>query len=408
MRSVTNAAQILFGSQSRRPLTRTMMTIAPHPRAFTLRMIGGAHYTARAEWDRLARRGYHRHAWFVAAEACGAVPRHVGVYDGAELVAIVPAFIERDTPDADLHARWYGPASRFATAVGAGLRPSLTIGAPMSSGSDPLGADSVLTEDVIDDAMQLLEDEARAEHLKTIVWPYIGEEMIAVRAAARRRGYQESITSPEAVIDVTWSSPEEYLDSRSKHVRRTLLNELAWVHDQGIRVTWESDLASHAATLDALYRASYAARKGGVASLDPQFISELASQRSPGVRAQCAWRGSTLLEMAIALDGGGVLDLGLRAHAEETSNGLLHQHCLCYDPVRAAIAGGVTRILLGPGALYSKIVRGARLRTRITLVRGMTPASRAALRVVAPLAHARNRRKQRRLVGMLTAPGATT
>jgi predicted N-acyltransferase len=379
-----------------------MTPVATAPRALTLRMIGGAHYTARADWDALAQRGFHRHAWFVAAEACGAVPRHVGIYEGAELVAIIPAYIERDSVDDDLHSRWFGPANRLAALVGAGLRPSLAIGAPMSTGSDSLGADSVLTEDVIDDAMQLLEEEARAEQLKAIVWPFVAEERSAIRAAARRRGYHESFTSAEAVIDVTWSSPEEYLGSRSKHVRRTLHNELAWVHDQGIRVTWESDLRPHASAIDALYRASYAARTGGVASLDPRFFAELASQRSPGVRVQCAWHGSTLLEMAIALDAGGVLDLGLRAHADESGNGLLHQHCLCYDPVRAAIAGGATQIHLGPGALYSKVVRGARLKARLTLVRGMTPGARAALRVLAPLANARNRRKQRRLVRKLT------
>ena len=383
-----------------------MTTVASHPRALTLRMIGGARYTARADWDALARRGFHRHAWFVAAEACGAVPRHVGVYDGAELIAIIPAYIGRDALDDDLHARSYGHASRFASAVGAGLRPALAIGAPMSTGSEPLGADSVLTEDVIDDAMQLLEDEARAEHVKAVVWPFVGEDKTAIREAARRRGYHESVTSPEAVIDVAWSAPEEYIGSRSKHVRRTLHNELAWMHDQGIRVTWESDLRPHAAIIDALYRASYTARNGGVASLDPRFFAELAAQRSPGVRVQCAWHGKTLLEVAIALDGGGVLDLSLRAYADDTGNGLLHQHCLCYDPIRAAIADGATQIHLGPGALFSKVVRGARLKTRLTLVRGMTPAARAALRVLSPLANVRNRRKQRRLVGKLTAPGA--
>ena len=43
----------------------------------------GARYIPRAQWDSLARRGYHRHAWFVAAEACGAEPRHVGIFAAA-------------------------------------------------------------------------------------------------------------------------------------------------------------------------------------------------------------------------------------------------------------------------------------------------------------------------------------
>ena len=122
-----------------------MTMTATTTRARTIRMIGGARYIARADWDALARRGYHRHAWFVAAEACGAEPRHIGVYDGSTLAAIIPAYIERETLHGDLHARWYGPTHRVASALGAGLRPSLAIGAPMSTASDPLGADSVLT-----------------------------------------------------------------------------------------------------------------------------------------------------------------------------------------------------------------------------------------------------------------------
>lgn len=385
-----------------------MMTVAVPTRAYTLRMIGGAHYTPRADWDALARRGYHRHAWFVAAESCGATPRHVGVYDGAELVAVIPAYIERDTPHDDLHARWYGPAQGVASALGASLRPSLAIGAPMSTSSEPLGAEAVLTLAVIDDAMQLLEEEARGEHVKVIVWPFVDEGASAIRGAAHRRGYLESFAGAEAIIDVTWGSPEEYLGSRPTNVRRTLYNELAWVHDQGIRVTWESDLAPVAHVIDALYRASYAARTGEASELDPRFFAELASQQSPGVRAQCAWRGATLLDMAIALEGGGSLDLGLRAHVDDGGNELLHQHCLCYDPVRAAIAGSVNRLHLGPRALYSKVIRGARLESRFTLVRGMTPAARAALRLLSPFTNARNRRRQRRLVGTLTTPGSAS
>lgn len=383
-----------------------MTTGATAARARTIRMIGGARYIARADWDALARRGYHRHAWFVAAESSGAEPRHVGVYDGASLVAIIPAYIERETLHGDLHARWYGPTHRVASALGGGLRPSLAIGAPMSTGSDPLGADSVLTEDILDDAMQLLEGEARAERLKAIVWPFIGEDAVVIRAAAKRRGYRESFANAEAVLDVTWSSAEEYLASRSKNVRRTLRNELAWVHDQGIRVSWESDFRTHADAFDALYRGAYVSRNKRITTLAPQFFAQLAAQQSPGVRVQCAWRGSTLLEMCVALDAGAELDLSLSAQSEETRNGLLYQHCLCYDPVRVAIESDIRRIHLGPSALYPKVVRGARLQSRLTLVRGITTAARAALGVLAPVTDMRNRAKQRRLLGTLTAANA--
>jgi predicted N-acyltransferase len=276
----------------------------------------------------------------------------------------------------------------------------------MSTGSDPLGGDHALSESVLDEALELLEAEARAEHMKAIVWPFVDSDAVSIRAAARARGYRESFANSDAVIDVDWSSAEEYLGSRSKNVRRTLRNELAWVHDQGVRVSWESDLRPHAHTFDALYRASYVTRNGRVANLDPNFFAELAKQRSAGVRVQCAWKGEKLLEMAVALDGGGELDLCLSAQSDETRNGLLYQHCLCYDPVRESIERGLTRIHLGPSALYPKVLRGARLQSRMTLVRGLTPAARAALRILAPVSNARNRAKHRRLVSRITSASA--
>jgi hypothetical protein len=102
--------------------------------------------------------------------------------------------------------------------------------------------------------------------------------------------------------------------------------------------------------------------------------------------------------MSVALDGGDALDLCLSAQSDETRRGLLYQHCLCYDPIRAALGSGLTRINLGPGALYAKLLRGARLNTRMTLVRGLTPTARAAVRVLAPLTNARNLAKHRRLL----------
>jgi predicted N-acyltransferase len=384
-----------------------MSVVAASPRTYSLRLIHGARHIQRSTWDALARRGYHRHAWFVTAERCGAEPWHIGVFDGTELAAVIPAYIERETLHGDLHARWYGPAHGAAAALGAGLRPSLAIGAPMSTGSDPLGSDAVLTDQVLDEALEMLEEVGRTERVKAIVWPFLDESAVGIRAAARRRGYHESFANSEAVVDVDWSAPEEYIASRSKNVRRTLRNELAWVHDQGIRVSWETDLRPHVATFDALYRASYVARNGRVATLAADFFQELAEARSPGVRVQCAWRGTTLLEMAVALDGGAAMDLCLSAQSEENRNGLLYQHLLCYDPIRAAIAGNLTRIHLGPSALYPKILRGARLMTHVSLVRGMTPVARAALRVLSPATNFRNRAKQRRLIGKLVAPSAS-
>lgn len=355
----------------------------------------------RADWDALARRGYHRHAWFTAHEACGADARHVAVYEGRSLVAVIPAFLERTTLHGDLHARWYGPLQGVASALGAGLRPSIAIGAPVSTGSDPLGAKAALTDAVLNAALEMLDAAAREAGARAVVWPFVSEHDARARDVARARGFVESFANSEAVLDVEWHSSDEYVASRSKSVRRTLRQELGWVAERGIRVTWEEDLAPIAAALDALYRTSYAARNGRAAALPPALFAELAAQRSAGVRVQCAHRGDALLEMAVALDAGGALDLCLSAQSDESRNGPLYQHCLCFDPVRDAIAHGISRIHLGPSALYPKVLRGARLERRVTLVRGCTPAARAAIRVAAPVLAARNEAKQRRQLAAL-------
>ncbi|MEP7066229.1 MAG: GNAT family N-acetyltransferase [Gemmatimonadota bacterium] len=368
-----------------------------------LRMIGAARYIPRAQWDALARRGYHRHAWFSAAESSGAEPRHVGVFRGSQLLVVIPAYLERKVLDGDPYSRWLGATSRIAATLGAPLRSALTIGAPLSASSDVLGDREVLTDAVLDEALELLESEARAERVKAIVWPFVDANATPIREAARRRGFHEGLATSGAVMDVDWTSPQEYLESRPKGVQRTLRNELAWVHDQGVHFTWESDLRTHAETFDALYRASYVARNGRVATLAFNFFRELAAQSSEGVRVQCAWKGKTLLAMGVALDAGGRLDLCLRAQTDETRDSLLTPHCLCYDPVAVAIAEGITRIDLGPGALVAKLHRGARLNSRVTLVRGLAPAARAAVRVLTPLTNVRNRARHRRLLEQITS-----
>ena len=65
----------------------------------------------------------------------------------------------------------------------------------MSTGSDALGNDHALTESVLEEALELLESEARAERMKAIVWPFVSSDATAIRAAARARGYRESFAN---------------------------------------------------------------------------------------------------------------------------------------------------------------------------------------------------------------------
>ena len=94
---------------------------------------------AEAEWNRLARRGFHLHRWHRIAEACGWVPRHLVVRDDDAGVTVVPAWLARQPALHDLHDRWMGPL-RPLERVGLALRPVLTVQSPFAQVSDLLGA----------------------------------------------------------------------------------------------------------------------------------------------------------------------------------------------------------------------------------------------------------------------------
>ena len=77
-----------------------------------------------AEWNRLARRGFHLHRWHRIAEACGWVPRHLVVRDDGAGVTVVPAWLARQPALHDLHDRWMGPLRPLERV---GLAPSRSL-----------------------------------------------------------------------------------------------------------------------------------------------------------------------------------------------------------------------------------------------------------------------------------------
>jgi hypothetical protein len=77
---------------------------------------------------------------------------------------------------------------------------------------------------------------------------------------------------------------------------------------------------------------------------------------------------------------------------------------LIYEPVRIACAQGLAAIDLGPTALVPKVLRGARLYRRVTLVRGMTPGVHRALTALGRAVGAWTARKERRRLGAVGGP----
>jgi predicted N-acyltransferase len=365
--------------------------------------LAGADALPEAEWNALARRGFHLHQWFRAAEDSGWRARHVVVSHGDEACAVFPTYLTgADTPH-DLHERWLGPL-RGLDRIGLAIRPVLSIQSPFSLTSDALGDAKALPRSVLQRVFEVLEETAAGERARAVVWPFVDAADEAVIALARERGYAVVPSGATARLRVWWGSFEEYVASRSKSVRRTIRADLDELRAAGLETVASGEFAEHAEGMDALYRAAYRRRNGRDPKLSPVWFHRVAEEPAPGIEAMLTWKGGQLAGTSLNLAAGEVLDGTFTAFRLEEHGGPAYVNDLVYEPIRLACARGIDTIDLGMSALYPKVLRGARLRRRVALVRGANPVVHQALAALAKVMARRQEAKERRMLGTLWGP----
>ncbi|HEX2218416.1 MAG TPA: GNAT family N-acetyltransferase [Gemmatimonadales bacterium] len=356
-----------------------------------------------AEWNGLARRGFHLHAWFRAAEESGWRACHVAVREDGVARAVFPAYLTGASTPHDLHERWLGPL-RGLERIGLGLRPVISVQSPFSLTSDPLGPVAALPRPVLDQVFDLLEESAARERARAVVWPFVDPADEPLIGLARQRGYAVVSAGATARLRIWWSSFDEYVASRSKSVRRTIRADLAALASAGVETWSTSDYEPRVAEMDALYRDAYRRRNGCGPRLEPGYFRRLASSAHTGIVAQLASRRGRLVGTSINLAGGQVLDGTFGAFGNEEHGGPTYLNDLVYEPIRLACARGIETIDLGMSALYPKVLRGARLRHRVALVRGSGHATHRVLAALGAAVAKRQEAKERRMLGALWGP----
>jgi predicted N-acyltransferase len=380
----------------------TAAVAVPSPRWSTAPLAGAAALN-ETEWNGLARRGYHLHQWFRAAEDSGWRARHVIVREGLDARAVLPAYLTGAETPHDLHDRWLGPL-RGLERIGLGLRPVLSVQSPFSLTSDALGETNALPCAVLAQAFDLLEESAVSERAKAVVWPFVDPADDAVIALARERGYAVIDAGATARLRIWWDSFDDYVASRSKSVRRTIRADLAALAAAGLETVSTSGYRAQAAEMDALYRDAYRLRNGRGARLAPGYFERLASRPAPAISAQLAASGGRLVGMSLNLAAGSLVDGTFSAFAARERGGPAYLNDLVYEPIRLACRLGMPGLDLGMSALYPKVLRGARLRRRVALVRGTGPAIHQVLVALGAAVARRQEAKERRMLGPLWGP----
>jgi predicted N-acyltransferase len=367
---------------------------------WTATPLAGAAALDEAEWNGLARRGFHLHQWFGAAEDAGWPARHVVVREDGVARAVFPAYLTGAHTPHDLHERWLGPL-RGLERIGLGLRPVISVQSPFSLTSDALGDVATLPRSVVEQVFELLEEIAARERARAVVWPFVDPADAPLIALARQRGYAAVSAGATARLRIWWSSFDEYVASRSKSVRRTIRADLAALASAGLETCSTSDYVARVAEMDALYRDAYRRRNGCEPRVSPDFFRRLASVPAPGIVAQLASRAGRLVGTSHNLVGGQVLDGTFAAFGNEEHGGPAYLNDLVYEPIRLACARGVEALDLGMSALYPKVLRGARLRRRVALVRGSGHAMHQVLAALGVAVARRQAAKERRMLGAL-------
>jgi len=355
-----------------------------------------------AEWNRLARRGFHLHRWHRIAEACGWVPRHLVVRDGDTGVAVVPAWLARQPALHDLHDRWMGPL-RPLERVGLALRPVLTVQSPFAQVSDLLGATP--NRAGLADLFDRLEETADRDGARAVVWPWVDAGAEALIACARERGYAVLYAGATARLQVGWTTFEDYVASRSKAVRRTVRADLTAFRDANLRAVAADDFRAAAPAMESLYREAYRRRNERDPRIPAGCFERLAETPTAGLFAQLTWGGERLVGCSINLAAAGVLEGTFAAFAAGHEGGPAYLNDLVYQPIQYAIRERIRAIDLGSSALYPKVLRGARLRRRMVLVRGSGRMMHRVLRRLGRTMARRQEEKERRMLGALWSPG---
>jgi predicted N-acyltransferase len=366
--------------------------------------MGNVGQVSRARWNRLATRGFQLHRWFAVAERCGWRPRHVAVAAPGGIDAIVPAYLIASGAPNDLHDRWLGPLRTLASRAGINLRPVLSVQSPFSLVSEPLGEVDGLSDSLLHRTFETLERRAREDGAKAVVWPFVEVDHSSLLRVGRERGYAQVYSGASARLRVRWGSLDDYIASRSKSVRRTIRSDLEGMAAQGLRLTSSTDFRAQATAMDRLYRSAFRDRNGQESVLASSFFRTLAEEPSDGVIAQLTWAGDRLAGSSVNLIGPELIEGTFVGFAAEYRGGPAFFNDLVYQPLQLAFERAITEIDLGPTALYSKVLRGATLRRRVTLVRGVTPTMHRALAALGAMVARREEAKERRALGALWGP----
>jgi len=179
-------------------------------------------------------------------------------------------------------------------------------------------------------------------------------------------GFELGITDLYARIEVTGDRPEDFVAAQSAHRRKRMDYELrAFTRRGGHREVLRGTAARSVLPVVAELEASAARARGGAMTsamaleVDERIVGEFGSSAVVVLVRDGAGR-AIASAMMVHTDRAALLrTVGFDPEAARPLGGYFQ--ATVYGPLAVAQAAGLTELLLGPGALTPKLLRGARL-----------------------------------------------
>jgi len=228
-------------------------------------------------------------------------------------------------------------------------------------GADGRAADTADTADMLDALRDLAEAEQRTAFLA-----HIPADRTELLSALRRAGFHLGVTDCVAEIELPGSDFEDYVHSLARKARKTAARELRALDAAGAQLQTATGLAMLELVDEFAQLQGDTQRARGGDPNDSQLADDLRrTVREFGDDAVAfvvrAADGSAVAFCVALMDDEQVLpwSLGMRADAADVAG---YFHVAYYGPARLGYERGRRRLLMGPGSLRPKVLRGAELR----------------------------------------------
>lgn len=325
--------------------------------------------------DSISEDGFFTYGYFKTLETAkpyNIVLFYLAVYDGGNVVAVVPCYVDLDDRFYGLDGKlpFSGSIVGVANRMGFCLNRLVVCYSPNSYHSKIFIRKGYDGKMVLDLLSRRVDDLCRKEKILFSSFVHVPESERLLIEHLEDVGYKKSPSVNIHNLDIQWSSFDDYLESlESSKVRKDIRREIRKCQENGVTIVEETEFGELSLTLSNLHSnliSKY--HKGAKSSYDSSFFRNLMKYARDKTRVFIAKRYGKILGFSLSLQHRDILDTYLVGfdYGIRTSTDFAYFNLLFYAPIKLAIEKRYKRIHFSINGEKEKLKRGCKLEKTYT------------------------------------------